>query len=449
MRLVRKVKVGSRLEGYLDEEGLFVDRKYVEIHDINTSDIELETQISEKYINKIKSVNVYQYIKREEEKTISDSIKNNRITILYGPRYVGKSYLAIKESNKLGYNTVYRDLEINDLGRIALSNLERYSELKKKGQVVYIIDNISKINKDELNRIDKDIKIVLIYNKIIENGIFIKSIGFNDFNRHIKNNSIDENYRLYKEIGGYPSVILEYIKTNDIKTSIKIYEKIIYDSIPKILPNKKLQILVEDLAYCMLGDGKSKKKLKSRYVNYINRHGFIGDGNDIANKLIDTLRVNGIIDYSHCNKIAGVDKELKAYFLDSGMLNAIMRKCSAGKSRKIGFMTENFVYVELYSICKNGRFFEEVPYFSLYKNYEIDFMLTDKIKNETYIFEVKTSGNNYSAKSFDFYLNERLVDYGLKCMDTDTVIHNENRCILPVYNVREEMNSHVIYDSNR
>lgn len=449
MGLVRKVKVGSRLEGYLDEEGLFVDRKYVEIYNINTSGIELETQISEKYIDKIKSVNVYQYIKREEEKTISDSIKNNRITILYGPRYVGKSYLAIKESNKLGYNTVYRDLEINDLGRIALSNLERYSELKKKGQVVYIIDNISKINKDELNRIDKDIKIVLIYNKIIENGIFIKSIGFNDFNRHIKNNSIDENYRLYKEIGGYPSVILEYIKTNDIKTSIKIYEKIIYDSIPKILPNKKLKILVEDLAYCMLGDGKSKKKLKSRFVNYINRHGFIGDGNDIANKLIDTLKINGIIDYSHCNKIAGVAKELKAYFLDSGMLNAIMRKCSAGKSRKIGFMTENFVYVELYSICKNGRFFEEVPYFSLYKNYEIDFMLTDKIKNETYIFEVKTSGNNYSAKSFDFYLNERLVDYGLKCMDTDTVIHNENRCILPVYNVREEMNSHVIYDSNR
>lgn len=449
MGLVRKVKVGSRLEGYLDEEGLFVDRKYVEIYNINTSGIELETQISEKYIDKIKSVNVYQYIKREEEKTISDSIKNNRITILYGPRYVGKSYLAIKESNKLGYNTVYRDLEINDLGRIALSNLERYSELKKKGQVVYIIDNISKINKDELDRIDKDIKIVLIYNKIIENGIFIKSIGFNDFNRHIKNNSIDENYRLYKEIGGYPSVILEYIKTNNIKTSIKIYEKIIYDSIPKILPNKKLKILVEDLVYCMLGDGKSKKKLKSRFVNYINRHGFIGDGNDIANKLIDTLKINGIIDYSHCNKIAGVAKELKVYFLDSGMLNAIIRKCSAGKSRKVGFMTENFVYVELYSICKNGRFFEEVPYFSLYKNYEVDFMLTDKIKNETYIFEVKTSGNNYSAKSFDFYLNERLVDYGLKCMDTDTVIHNENRCILPVYNVREEMNSHVIYDSNR
>ena len=73
-----------------------------------------------------------------------------------------------------------------------------------------------------------------------------------------------------------------------------------------------------------------------------------------------------------------------------------------------GILAENFVYTELYRLYKEGGLKGDKPCCSVYKNYELDFMLVDR-QDRKYGIEVKSARSN-KHESLDMYLNNKFID---------------------------------------
>ena len=110
----------------------------------------------------------------------------------------------------------------------------------------------------------------------------------------------------------------------------------------------------------------------------------------------------------------------RLYYMDCGIASYVAGQTALPKDSVDGFLTENFVYTELYRLYKQqeGRkpVKGDMPCFSCYNGYELDFMVLGK-DNTVYGLEVKTDTG--IPKSLRVYIDRKLVDKGIVAKRTN------------------------------
>ena len=103
----------------------------------------------------------------------------------------------------------------------------------------------------------------------------------------------------------------------------------------------------------------------------------------------------------------------RLYYMDCGIAAYVGRGAEVDESSIEGLLTETFVYTELYRLYKKVYSKKavkgETPCFSLYSQYELDFVLVDK-DNTVYGVEVKTGDG--SPESLRIFIDRHLIDRG-------------------------------------
>lgn len=233
---------------------------------------------------------------------------------------------------------------------------------------------------------------------------------------------IDELYRVYMQIGGYPAVVREYLSSKDINKSVIELKKIIdtflnesmryfddildvgvYDniflSVSRILLREKKGLdedsVSEELQKLVVKDYSSNitKTTCYRAMNWLQHAGIIG----------------------FCGKVIELDPlDFKArsrcFFMDLGLAHYYLSRAGAGNGTLQGILHENFVYINL---KKRQDYPEEIvfetPAFATFKGGEIDFFVQTIGENTRYAVEVKAGKNSgISAKRA---LEQGKVDY--------------------------------------
>lgn len=218
---------------------------------------------------------------------------------------------------------------------------------------------------------------------------------------------LSELYKVYSSIGGYPSVVLEYLEHGTIEGCYSTLEKIIhlftkesrryfedildyivyeniFTCIARILVREKKGLdkdsFSEELQHIVVKDYSSNlsKASINRAIDWLYSAGIIG----FAGKLIDC----NILDYR---------AKARVYFMDIGLANYFLIKAGCSDNDRNGIINENFVYLDLRRrIFLPSEIALETPVFATLRNYEIDFYVQTIKGQRTYAIEVKAGKNN-------------------------------------------------------
>lgn len=227
-------------------------------------------------------------------------------------------------------------------------------------------------------------------------------------------NQVRKLYQIYCQIGGYPSVVLEYIRTKDIARCRKIvedlYTKYVRESLTyfedKLTEVNFQNILVNTLTDIINGTGslsenkdrkiyefdtstlnsRTNKKGKITCTGWLNACGILGEC-----IVTPTVRQSGA-------------SSVKYYFTDMGILSYILELVHIQVSTIKGILAENFVYLYLKA---NER--ETINYFDKSANREVDFIL--------YPVAIEVKFSDGDTKSAKYLLEKGEIKHLLKLKD--------------------------------
>lgn len=336
-------------------------------------------------------------------------IDEPKVSILVGPRQVGKTFLLREleiEAQKQGYRTRYFDLEQpNDMLSLGSTEKEQYDTLVSSGDIVFIdemhfLRNISHIFKaiyDSKHKIKifasgssalemhKHLKESMA-GRVILNRIFPLTI---EEQRQIKNFE-DENALV---TGGMPGLVncsdLES-KINELQSMVSLY---ISKDIKSLIREENIRafnhmvyLLAEwqgstVVAANMANEIKLSKPTVEKYLEILSQTYVCYTLNSYAKNLSNELK-----------------KSKKYYLFDLGIRNSLLKDFSPLKDRAdAGFLKESFVALNIIRQLKPNM---EVRFWRTKLGDEVDFIL---IKNrKPFAIEVKSE------------LSEPIIPNGLK-----------------------------------
>lgn len=178
-------------------------------------------------------------------------------------------------------------------------------------------------------------------------------------------------YKIYIQIGGYPAVVKEYLRSKDVSACYEVIETIIS------------RFTEESASYF--------KNDKYPIVSWLKYSKILG-GCDLYNQ----GNVNDLL------------SERRFYFMDCGIVSYVAGTTPISNDTVAGILAENFVYSELYRLYKKHNLKGNKPCCSIYDNYELDFMIVDR-NDRKYGIEVKSNKSN-KTKSLKTYKNRALID---------------------------------------
>ena len=233
-----------------------------------------------------------------------------------------------------------------------------------------------------------------------------------------------ELYDIYRQIGGYPAVVMEYLKSRsienclyDISKLISIFskesatyfkrneEKLIFDSVYNyivtgMVSNKKGSISLIGDMHKEIVDSNKKKLVTRKELS-------------MATAWLESCGIVGIcVGFDMVNKYNVVQAK-KLYFRDCGVANYLGSMSSIVNEGDLkGMLTENFAYCEFMRLYSTGDIRKRkvkgwYPGFAVYGDYELDFLITSMSGN-TYGIEVKTSKG--IPKSLQKIIDKGLID---------------------------------------
>lgn len=258
-------------------------------------------------------------------------------------------------------------------------------------------------------------------------------------------NKLNQLYELYLQIGGYPEVVKTYIETNNIS--------ICYDVIEKLLEvfKEESRVYMKNIRETEIFSNVYREALKEMVTKKVNTKSALGtlttlvtnnvkhlvSKSEVADAVL-WLRYSGII--LMCNlalngDMRNIQVDKRMYFSDCGIMSYLAKTSALVTSNLIGLLTETFVYNELHRLFlvkqSQKKVLEDEVCFSMYGNYELDFVLKD-LRGFKYGIEVKTTkGNPLSLK---FYVQNHLVDKGFVVKPTKGGIAQDYSTI-PIYTV--------------
>jgi len=341
-------------------------------------------------------------IKRFVLENLKSEIKQPEVTILLGPRQVGKTTILKelqKYAKKSGYTTSFFDLEQPQiLAEFNRSNREIIAKFRESGQIVFIdefqyIQNASKIFKAIF---DSDVKL-----KIICTGSSSLEI-----HKHLRESLAGRRFIFHI----YP---LEY---SEIKASYKTYsleEYLKCGGMPGLThtdsQERKQQMLSELLSSYILKDIKSLIKEENiRAFNHLlyllaEKQGSTISVSSLSNQIrLSSKAINRYLDileetyvnfrvYSYSNNLGNeLKKSCKTYLYDLGVRNTLLKDFSNPSERPDkGILVESYVFLKLRANLAPNM---EIKFWRTKDGDEIDFIL---LKNRKPIpIEVKSSLTN-------------------------------------------------------
>ena len=419
--------------------------------------------------------------------------RNNLVLYLTGARQTGKTTELLKFAYKNYEQIIYINLAneeaLNNFENIVLSNsiqfgminycrrslLEEFSDDK---HTIIIIDEIQESYKvynsirslqSELNC---DIAVTGSYLGKTLNSKYFKPAGnmyelemlplsFTEFCRafHMEEElySIDlygnsekdkyvkltELYRVYRQIGGYPAVVDNYMKTKDIDDCFEIIKTIVdrfNEESASYFTDHKCSVIFQNVyKAAFLSIAKEKKGTSSTDIKDITEFVKYDTKEHVSrseiNKAISWLKYSKIIgscDLYNQGDVTDLLSERRFYFMDCGIANYIAHTTPMKNSDIEGVMTENFAYSELYRLYKTNLVKGDIPCCSVYKQFELDFMVVDH-NDIRYGIEVKTSNSN-DPKSLNMFLKEKLIDKAYIAGITRSGVRENIRAI-PIYTI--------------
>jgi len=233
-------------------------------------------------------------------------------------------------------------------------------------------------------------------------------------------------YKLYTNIGGYPSVVREYKRTGDIMACEKAIDynvnRFITESqmylpadVTKLFPSVLNQVAIilskghrnvdynlTDIVVAETQMSDTNLKQRRKHVNEALRWLYNAELILPAN-----LNCNG-----DTTNIVG---NTRFYLADMGILHYFLNVSNIATSTEQGIITENYVYLCMYPYCKN-LFAAFVPCYATCNEYELDFQMGLRYLKTRYGFEVK-SGNT-KGLSLNYFLEHKLIDKAVKFTGT-------------------------------
>ncbi len=257
-------------------------------------------------------------------------------------------------------------------------------------------------------------------------------------------------YEDYCKIGGYPSVVLQYLEntsledcqtqllkiirlfTNESKRYFEdILDDAVYDnmfsSVARILAMEKKGFdrdsFSEELQGIVVKDYSSNisKASVNRAVNWLYSSGIIG----FAGKLPE------------CN-IMDFKAKARCYFSDIGLTNYFLTKIGCPKETAAGIINENFVYLDLKRRTVHpSEIALETPAFATLGTGEIDFYVKAIQSQRTYALEVKTGKN--AGKTASAAIENKKADYLLYAKGNTNGGRAGNIITIPIYGISKFM----------
>lgn len=325
-------------------DGQFINnntaRKYISNLDISR----ISQRIS------LKQYNNQRYLKICEENPIERDIQadfenwriheSDKVLQIRGTSYAGKTTELLKFAYKQYDQVIYIDITDRDNrfikslvnGNITIKKLKEYTASKNMSDyiddksTILVIDikirqniNIAKIR----NLLSCDIAI--ISNEHFDNCSEIKDVVMNtvqteEFCRMFRgrHNSESDLLKVYQKIGGYPWIIMKYLKTGNVENCLVELRDLvnsIKDLVVSQSDNVKLHYIVEDAFRYILKIIENDEYLK------------IFDIDTDYREVISILEYYNILDL-RCSNVG----EYKAYFTDCGVLNYILRDNNYSKA---------------------------------------------------------------------------------------------------------------------
>lgn len=250
-------------------------------------------------------------------------------------------------------------------------------------------------------------------------------------------------YDVYKQIGGYPDVIKTYIETGDIQECIETIK-----SLMEIFKEESLtyfrnprEVAIFDEVYrvtaqMMCSDKKGTgNKILSNISQIVGNRTKTLVSREEVGKAISWLYQCGILgtcDLVNNGDIRDIQSDRRIYFTDCGIANYALTMSGYSAQNIIGVLTENSVYCE---ICQLYDYHKSLigkkPYFQVYGDYELDFMLIDKIDG---VLGIEVKSKTGTHKSLDVYLSKKFINRGILAKDTRGG-HSQKFDTVPIFTI--------------
>ena len=240
--------------------------------------------------------------------------------------------------------------------------------------------------------------------------------------------ALDECYNIYRQIGGYPNVVMEFIRTKSVEQCKNVLKNIISvftDESSKYFRNSK-EAMIFEYVYREAIVEMSKEKIGSG-------NKIVEDITKIAKNSLKTAicrdEVLNAITWLKYSKIIGIcdmcvngamddlKEARRMYFTDCGILNVIAEDTGIPKNNIEGLLTETFAFNELNRLFEIRYESKKVkgirPQFSITSDNtkgELDFMIMDT-DDKKYGIEVKTSKGE--PTTLKLYVDKRYVYRGI------------------------------------
>lgn len=229
-------------------------------------------------------------------------------------------------------------------------------------------------------------------------------------------------YGIYRQIGGYPSVVLKALSgasmkecQEELQEIIRLFTKESQRYFDDILDYEAYGNLFCSIARVLVKEkkGLDEDSFSEELQRIVARDYSSNLGKAAINRAMDWLYSSGIIGFAgkivNCN-ILDFRAKARCYFMDTGLASFFLKQIGCGDSDIDGIVNENFVYLDLKRRSHSlGELAFEMPAFATWGNGELDFYTKSLDSGKTYVIEVKAGKN--SAKTAAEVLEKGKADY--------------------------------------
>ncbi len=253
-------------------------------------------------------------------------------------------------------------------------------------------------------------------------------------------------YEDYCQIGGYPSVVLQYLENasfEDCQTELlkiirlftneskRYFEDILDDAVYDNMFSGVARILAKEKK------GFDKDSFSEELQGIVTKDYSSNISKASINRAVNWLYSSGIIGFAgkipECN-IMDFKAKARCYFMDIGLAHYFFTKIGCPKDMETGIINENFVYLDLQRrIAHPCEIALESPAFATLGNGEIDFYAKAVRSQKTYAIEVKAGKN--AGKTASAALDSKKADYLLYAKGNTTGGKTGSIITIPIYGI--------------
>ena len=204
---------------------------------------------------------------------------------------------------------------------------------------------------------------------------------------------LEQAYRVYRQIGGYPQVVTTYLNGHSLGDCLDVLEDLVRTftaESSRFFSNSTALSIFQEVYKAVLVQMVEEKKGTGR--NFIEEvTNFVKDSvkEPVSRNEVRTaaswLLYSGVIGYCDLynnGDVTDVVSNRRAYFADTGIANYVAGTVAIPVDAIEGILTETFAYIELNRLyqCPASRktVLGDKPCFSVCGDYELDFVVVDK-----------------------------------------------------------------------